>query len=557
MATTVTSRRSQRNLRVLLGLLGVVTAIIVIYSVIFHVIMLNEGQDHSWVTGFYWTVVAMSTLGFGDVTFQSDIGRLFTVVVVLSGMVFMLILLPFTFIQFFYAPWLEARDKARTPHELPATLRDHVLLTSYGPIEVALVEQLDRFATPYAVIVPDLAEALALQDDGVSVMLGELDDPETYKRARVEQAALVATTLADTANANVAATVGECNDRVPIVSTAASADSVDILQLAGCRVVLQMGELLGRAMARRVFGRDGRSHLAGQLDNLLIAEASAGQTSLVGQTLGESRLRERFGVNVAGVWERGHYGLGTAETRVTADSLLVLSGTRQQLDAYDEAFALPEKAPEFVVVIGGGRVGRAAAAALVERGIEHTVVEKVPGRVPGPSRVVAGDAADLKVLKEAGIDRATSAIVTTHFDDVNVYLTLYCRRLRPDMLILSRSTLERNAGTLHRVGADLVLSYASIGANAVFNILRDRKLLFLSEGLDVFTVPVPPSLAGRTLADSRVRTDTGCNVLAIEQDGAMLINPDGDQVLPGKAELVLIGDHDGERRFFERHPTKA
>jgi Trk K+ transport system NAD-binding subunit len=557
IAAYFTSRRSQRNLRVLVGLLALLTAIIVVYSVLFHVIMLREGQDHSWLTGTYWTVVAMSTLGFGDVTFHSDLGRMFSVVVVLSGMIFMLILLPFTFIQFFYAPWLEARDKARTPSELPASMRDHVLLASHGPIEAALIERLDRFHTPYAVIVPDLADALALHDDGVSVMVGELDDPQTYRRARVEQAALVATTLADTTNANVIATVRECTDRVPVVSSATSADSVDILELAGSQEVLQMGKLLGQAMARRVFGRDGRSHVAGHLDDLLIAEAAAAHTPLVGRTLGESALRERFGVNVAGVWERGRYALGTADTKIMADSLLVLSGTRQQLDAYNDAFGLPEHPPESVVIIGGGRVGRAAAAALVERGIDHTVVEKVPGRVPGPSRVVVGDAADLEVLKEAGIDHATSALVTTHFDDVNVYLTLYCRRLQPDMLILSRSTRERNTGTLHRAGADLVLSYASIGANAVFNVLRDRKLLFLTEGLDVFTVPVPPSLAGLTLANSKVRGDTRCNVLAIEQDDGMLINPDGDQTLPRSAHLVLIGDHEGERRFFERHPSKA
>jgi Trk K+ transport system NAD-binding subunit len=35
-----------------------------------------------------------------------------------------------------------------------------------------------------------------------------------------------------------------------------------------------------------------------------------------------------------------------------------------------------------------------------------------------------GDAADLVVLKAAGIDRASDVIVTTHEDDMNVYLTL-------------------------------------------------------------------------------------------------------------------------------------
>ena len=88
---------------------------------IFHVIKVRvEGEQHSWITGFYWTLVVMTTLGFGDITFTSDIGRLFSIVVLLSGVVLLLVMLPFMFISLFYAPWLEARVRMRAPREVPA-----------------------------------------------------------------------------------------------------------------------------------------------------------------------------------------------------------------------------------------------------------------------------------------------------------------------------------------------------------------------------------------------------------------------------------------------------
>jgi voltage-gated potassium channel len=68
-----------------------------------------EGRYHSWITGVYWTLTVMTTLGFGDITFASDIGRFFSIIVLLSGIVLLLILLPFMFIRLFYAPWLEAQ----------------------------------------------------------------------------------------------------------------------------------------------------------------------------------------------------------------------------------------------------------------------------------------------------------------------------------------------------------------------------------------------------------------------------------------------------------------
>jgi hypothetical protein len=227
------SGRRRGNLWILARLILLLLVIIVTYSVLFHWLMAREGQSHSWLTGFYWTMVAMSTLGFGDITFHSDLGRMFSVLVLMTGMIYLLILLPFTFIQFFYAPWLEARDAARAPRALPDDLTGHVLLTGYGPIEAALIPQLRQFRIRYAILAPDIADALKLHDEGLFTMVGELDSPDTYTRARIGQAVLVAATRADTANTNIAFTVREVSSQVTIVTTAAADESVDILKLAG------------------------------------------------------------------------------------------------------------------------------------------------------------------------------------------------------------------------------------------------------------------------------------------------------------------------------------
>jgi len=175
LITVVMARGQQRsNLRALVGLVGLLVVIVVTFSVFFHLLMVREGQVHSWFTSTYWTIVTMSTLGFGDVTFSSDLGRMFSVIVVVTGTMLMLIILPFTFIQFFYAPWLEARDAARAPRKLDPSTSGHVLLTGYGPVDRALIKRLVQFRTPHAVIVPDLKEALALDSEGVPVMIGEL-----------------------------------------------------------------------------------------------------------------------------------------------------------------------------------------------------------------------------------------------------------------------------------------------------------------------------------------------------------------------------------------------
>jgi Trk K+ transport system NAD-binding subunit len=550
----ITAAQSRRNLRVVVRLLVLLAVMVFVYSLGFHWIMDREGQSYSWPTSVYWVLVTMSTLGFGDITFQSDLGRSFSVVVLLSGSAFILVLLPFTFIQFVFLPWMEARNQQRAPRQLPENEAGHVILTRSGAVEDALIRRLERDGTPYVLIEPDLTEALALHDRGYRVMVGGFDDPATYEAARVTQAALVVATRADTTNTNVTFTVREITASVPVLAFASSSASVDILELAGCDRVLQLGEMLGRSFAERVVLPDAASHVVGSFDGLFIAEAAAAGTPLVGSTLRKSGLREEAGINVVGVWDAGRFQIAGPDTPIWSRTVLVLAGTREQLDTSDARYppaVATKDAP--IVIIGGGRVGRSCGHTLAAAGFDYRIVEQFAERVRDPDKYVVGDAAELSVLKQAGIDAAPAVVITTHDDDTNVYLSLYCRKLRPDVQLLARARLDRNVSTLHRAGADVVLSYASTGATAVWNFLRADNTLLIAEGLEVFKVPVPSAMAGQPLRDCRIRQDTGCNVIAVVEGDTTRSNLDPAAPLPAGAELILIGDSEAEHRFLSRY----
>jgi len=483
----------------LLRFLGFLAALVAVYSILFHFIMAWEGRQHSWVTGFYWTLTVMSTLGFGDITFASDLGRIFSSIVLLSGIVMLLVVFPFTFIEFFYAPWMRAQAEARAPSQLPAKTRGHVILTANDAVGNALIERLMKYQT------------------------------------------------------NVVFTVREATETPPVIATASQAVSVDILKLAGCNYVLQLSEMLGQALARRVSGGDSMAHVIGEFNALRIAEATVYNTDLVGRTLREAELRQRIGVNVLGVWERGQFVIATPDTTMHAGTVLVMAGDRAAIDRYNDLQQHQPISTAPVLIIGSGRVGQAAGRALAERGVRYRGVEINPEHVRDPDTWVVGDAADLEVLERAGIRTTPAVLVTTHDDDTNIYLTIYCRRLRPDAQIISRARLERNVETLHRAGAGFVLSYASMGANTILNFMHRSTVLMAAEGLDIFKVRVPPSLVGRTLAEIDLPAHTGCTVIALYEGGEMRTNPPADAPLPAGADLVLIGRDEAEDRFLARH----
>ncbi|NCO60558.1 MAG: potassium transporter TrkA [Deltaproteobacteria bacterium CG23_combo_of_CG06-09_8_20_14_all_51_20] len=544
----------KRNFRLLSRFILVLLLLIALYSVLFHSIMAFEGKSYSWITGIYWTLTVMTTLGFGDITFHTDLGRLFSIMVLLTGVIYLLTLLPFTFIKFFYAPWMEEEAKNRAPRELPPETADHVIVTAYDQVTSALIEKLKSHGLEYVLIVDDLKRALELYDSGIRVAVGDIDDPETYRKVRIERAALVVATNADEINTNIAFTVRELNERVPIITTADSPHSEDILYMAGSTKVIKLHDMLGRSLAAWTVGGDCRSTVISRFDELIIAESSAYGTPLVGKRLAESRIREEFGLSVVGIWERGHFTTVNPQSLIEANSVLVLAGSKKNMDAFDDVYSfyhVCRTSANPVLILGGGRVGQTISELFKERNIEYLIIEKNPRRVQEQEHYVFGDAADIRTLQKAWIENAPAALLTTHDDATNIYLTKYLRSLRPDMRILSRANLERNVSTLHRAGADFVMSYPTLGATAIFNFLRNEDIIMLAEGLNVFRLKAPKALVGKNLAQSRIRELTGCSVVAIKAEGAMKINPDPGEPIRENSELVIIGDIEGEKKLIQ------
>jgi Trk K+ transport system NAD-binding subunit len=198
-----------------------------------------------------------------------------------------------------------------------------------------------------------------------------------------------------------------------------------------------------------------------------------------------------------------------------------------------------------VLVIGGGKVGRAVTRALKARGVFVHIVEADPKLRPLLSsladRVITGSAADLDVMTDAGLGQAPSVVLTTNDDAMNIFLAVYVRRLNPDTRIVSRITHERNLEAIHRAGVDFVLSQTTLGVTSLLSLVHGRELVLVGEGVDLFVETVPPALAGRTLGDAGIGAQTGLNVVAVQAADGPTQNPSSSTELVAGFELVMLG----------------
>ena len=97
------------------------------------------------------------------------------------------------------------------------------------------------------------------------------------------------------------------------------------------------------------------------------------------------------------------------------------------------------------------------------------------------------------------------------------------------------------------------MSYASLAANTILNLLKPDEMLMLAEGLNIFRVGVHSSLVGKSLAESQIRIQTGCSVIAINHDEEMVINPAPSVCFRESDELIMIGADNAEKRFFKMY----
>ena len=550
--------KARQNLKVLLYYSLFLVVMILTYATMFHYFMLHlEGREYSYIAGVYWTITVMTTLGFGDITFHTDLGYIFAALVTISGVVFLLIILPFGLISLFLAPWIEERLRFRHDFSLPADTAGHVLIFGYNPIARVLIHNLGSLAIPFVVITEDYQESLRLEETGVRVACGSVTDKALLGKVRVDSARYIFANLNDTQNVNLCLTIRSLC-KTPLAAIATDPEHIDLIRLAGANKAVPLTRIVGRYLGIRATTQGALAHVLDSFGLLKIAEIPIYGTPFSGQTLEQAKIRQKTGLAVVGVWERGTFTVPSKDTLLSPNSLVVLAGTTEQLHRM-EALTGEQAIDDLVFILGHGRIGCAAANFLDHKPVPFLLIDQAENQHCDKHIAVIGDATNCHLLRKSGIEQAKGLIVTTNDDNTNVFLTLSSRHTNPHIRIVARANKEESVEQLYAAGADFVVSNASVGANILTNILESKESIFLTEGLTIFRRQLPEILVGKTLEESRIRPLSGCSVVALETDSAEpLPSPAPDVRLEVGMKLVMIGSSQQEEKFsllFGRKPS--
>lgn len=541
-----------RNYRLFFKFLALLTILTIISAFGFKNLKLSlEGEHYSFLSSFYWVITTMTTVGYGDITFTDDGGRIFSIIVLSIGVVLIFIGLPYIFISVVIGPWIEESVKHRIPRHIPRNIKNHVIICGEDPISLTLVAKLQEEEIPYYIVEHDLQKAETMFDDKLSICFANLFEEETYERLNISFAKVVFANQDVVTNTHITLAIRQLSD-IPIITLIEEEHTAKVLKQAGATHILNVKGLLGESLSNRTMAGSVKSSFVGNFDKFEIAKVPVYSTPFEGQTISSLKITENTNVRVVGVWERSDFLPPEPDFTLTKSSILILMGEKSEHLGLDECLSIYHPINKPIIIIGGGTVGLSVAKDLDKKDAPYVLIDKndIQAKLK-KGRFVKGDATKPGVLETAGISDTPSVAITTNEDGINNYLTIYCRMLNNDTCIICRANYEKNLNSLYMAGADFVVPYNMIGSNMVYNIIHQRNLILRTEGLSIFEYKVLDSLNGKTLDNSEIRESTGCNVICLRRNNKTIYNIGYNTTLHLNDIICIIGTTDQEHKFFK------
>jgi trk system potassium uptake protein TrkA len=218
----------------------------------------------------------------------------------------------------------------------------------------------------------------------------------------------------------------------------------------------------------------------------------------------------------------------------------------------------------YIIVAGGGQVGYYLATELIAQEHEVLVIEKNPKRAAFIDAdlgnvVLQGDACEVSVLAEAGLERANVVCAVTGDDEDNLVICQVAKRRFNVARTIARINNPRNEQIFRMLGIDKTISSTEVILSVIEQEIPSESIvpLLRMRHADVeiveATLHVNSPVVGKSIRDLSMPAES---ILA-------LIVRQGQPIFPGGATVLEVDDevialvrtaHEGELRrlFFGR-----
>ncbi len=286
-----------------------------------------------FLDALYMTVTTITTVGYMEVHALSRPGRLFTLMLIVSGVTVLFYTVGKIAQVMFEGQFQRYFGRMKVEKQIES-MRDHYIICGYGRIGSLICKEFAARPVPFVVVEnkPEVIEKLEAEHH--PYLRGNATEDESLLKAGIKRAkGLISVVTSDTENVYITLTARGLNPDLYILARAGEEGSDIKLQRAGANKVISPYHIGGSRMAQAILRPNvvdfieiatGRDHYDLQMEEICIPEASY----CVGENLMSSGFRKQTGVIIVGIKKASGRMVFNpdSQTRIDSRDTLIILG---------------------------------------------------------------------------------------------------------------------------------------------------------------------------------------------------------------------------------------
>ena len=296
-------------------------------------------EKWSLIESAYMTIITLSTVGYSEVQPLGERSRLFTICLILMGLITIGYIVN-RFTEALIQGYFQEGIKIRQENSLIDSLDKHYIVCGFGRTGRHVAHEFATENIPFVIIDDNLEEVEEIKDLGYTVIPGDATLDESLMRAKIDKAVCLVTALpSDAENLYTVLSAKTLNPKIRAIARASNEEAVKKLQRAGADAVISPYITGGRRLAAAAL----RPQVMDFVDGILTGSERSYYLEefridvqicpFVGKTLREASLRSQSGALVLAIRRcDGSLIAGpTGETLIIGGDSLICMGTAEQL----------------------------------------------------------------------------------------------------------------------------------------------------------------------------------------------------------------------------------
>jgi len=298
-------------------------------------------EGWSFIEALYMTIITISTVGFKEVGQLSNAGRIFTIFLILGGIIVITSGISLIFSSIIEGTFGEIIRRQRMEKKL-AKIKNHFIICGFGAVGEDVVNEFIRENKPFVLIEKDknVLNKLLKEFPGIIFVIGDATDDEILKNAQIEKAKGILAVLGKTAdNLYICLSARSLNPKLRIIARVIESESIDKLKKAGADYVFSPEKIGGIRLAAAALKPAVTSFLdaiiRGEYLDLVLNEVEVQEhSSIVRKTLKESEISKNIGIIISAIKSANTDKLifnPSSKTIINPSDILIVFGSSDQI----------------------------------------------------------------------------------------------------------------------------------------------------------------------------------------------------------------------------------